>query len=128
MKFYVVILLFLLISSETFHKKSWTMNTNDCYKTKVGFYNSLEVSYAKDCFKQKRKNKACSSINVFTSIDEKWARFEIDFLKSYNAEIIGGSANLLRVRSNKNDEDELRQLICDYWKNIHPLPRFQRPA
>ncbi|MES2518384.1 MAG: hypothetical protein V4585_09770 [Bacteroidota bacterium] len=36
--------------------------------------------------------------------------------KYYNAGIVGGGRNILIVTSNEKDKEEIRQIICDYWR------------
>jgi len=61
--------------------------------------------------------RANSTPNTGTSITSgSWNRLNSILLSVYDAKIVEGDRHLLVIESDKKHEENIRQLICDYWK------------
>jgi|GEM_PF-2927988 len=60
---------------------------------------------------------ANSTPNTGTSSPSgSWNRLSSILLSVYDAKIVEGDRHLLVIESDKKHEENIRQLICDYWK------------
>ncbi len=69
------------------------------------------------CYTWKFYTKDCDNPKPPSYNQAKWQALNDSLVhKFYCAKIKGGSKYFVIIKSRKKDKEELKQLICDYWK------------